>query len=570
MLNKVQGRRSLFLLMVALFFATITGCATYGKATMMVGPHLSSRNYDEARAAIQKNIKDDGKDRLLYYMEIGLIDHLSGKYQASNSALSQAARIGEELETTRASDLLKVALTSPRSGAYRGTQFERAFIHYYKTLNYTFLAAENVSQRQKFMEDARIEARKVDIMLTALQNEEGNYKDVKDNEGKIFTKLMKLFDALQGRTLDKNWLVYREDAYIRYVTGLTYEANGEFDDARIAYQQAAELYEQGYAKQYSLGSEITEQAWFDVIRMMKRAGGYEGEWPTLSEKKLSESMRGRLKLFKPEMAQLVVITHTGMIPERREMNIHLTLDLPRKELVLRPILTGTRQEKNDQASWFFAMYSDRGLLGLISNYQTRGLYGSLDGLRSKRMGLGMSWGLAQSINLPQALAGLGARVTVPYYSPNPAVFTQADVWLDGQHQGRMIKAESIGQLALQEQLLGADKDLKMALARELSKSMTCELLGNLFAVQACKIVGMVTSQAETRNWLTLPDTISIKRIPVEAGVHRVRVLTRRADNRGVYHESEQEVEVKNGSITFLRERVLPRPAGGVATAVSTF
>jgi len=569
-LHKVQNMRSLSLLAMVFLFATITGCATYGKGTMMVGPHLSSGNYEGARAAIKKSIKNDGKDRLLYYMEIGLIDHLSGKYQASNSALKMAARIGEELETTRASDTLKVALTSPRSGAYRGTQFERAFIHYYKTLNYSLLAAESPAQKQEYLEGARIEARQVDIILTALQNEKGNYKDVEDDEGKLFSKLMKIFNTLQGRTLDENWLVYREDAYIRYMTGLTYESNGEFDDARIAYQQAAELYEKGYAKQYSLGSEITEQAWLDTIRMMKRAGGFENEWPDLAEKKLSEKKRAYLKTLNLDSAELVVITHVGMIPKRQEMNIRLTVDIHQKDLVLRPFLTGTPQEKKDQSAWFHAMYSDKGLLGLISNYQSRGLHGALDGLRSKRVGIGPVWKLAESIKLPQALSGLGARVTVPYYSPHPAHFLQTDLWLDGQKQQPMIKAESLAQLALQEQLLSADKDLKMALARELSKNMACEFLGNVFAIKTCQVLAAVTSQAETRNWLTLPHTISVQRIPVTPGKHRVRFSTRRTNNRGIYHESEQDVEVKKGSILILRERILPRVMSGVATAASTF
>jgi len=561
-----------------LFFLSLTvlasGCATYGQGTRAVGQNLAAGQYDAARAAIKKEIKDDGKDRLLYYMELGLIDHLSGHYRRSNRALGQAARIAEDLETTRARDLLKVALTSPRQGDYPGSLFERAFIHYYKSLNYTLLALENPAQRQEHLEGARIESRKVDVMLTALANKEGNYQDVEDKKGKLFSQLMKIFDALQGRTLDKDWLVYREDAYIRYMTGLTYESNGEFGDARIAYQKAAELYEKGYAKQYALGTQITEQAWFDTIRMMQREGGFGSEWPELAEKKLSASMRKKLKAFKRDGAQLVVVTHTGMIPKRQEMNIHLTLDAAHKELVIRPFLTGTPQEKNDQASWFFAMYADRGLLGLISNYQTRGLYGALDGLRSKRIGIGPVWELAQKIKLPQALSGLGARVTVPYYSPQPADFAQTELWIDGKRQDQMIRAESLAQLALQEQLLGADQDLKMALARELSKSMICELLGNPFAIQACKLAGMVTSQAETRNWLTLPYEIRVQRIPLLPGKHRVRLVTHAVSGGGRYHQVEREIEAHPGELIILRERVLkrlsPPNAAGTVTAANNF
>lgn len=571
MLNRILITSRLSLLGVVFMLSTLSGCATYGKGTVAVSHDLSSGNYEGARDTIKDQLNEEGKDSLLYHMEMGLIDHLSGKYQASNRSLSQASRIGENLETTRAKDILKVALTSPRMGNYRGTLFERAFIHYYKNLNYTLLADENPERRQEYLEGARIESRKVDIMLTALQNEEGSYQDVEDKKGNLFVQLMKIFDALQGRTLDKDWLVYREDAYIRFMTGLTYEGNGEFDDARIAYQQAATLYEKGYAKQYQLGSEITEQAWFDTIRMMKRAGGFENDWPALAEKKLSVAMRERLKSFTRDTAQLVVITHTGMIPKRKEMNMQMTMDHHNKALVIRPVLTGTPQERNDQSSWFFSMYSDRGLLGLISNYQKRGLYGSLDGLRSKRVSIEAVWDLAQKIKLPQAASGMGVRVTVPYYTPHPADFLQTELWVDGKKQGMMIKAESLAQMALQEQLLGADKDLKMALARELSKSMACEWLGNAFAIKACQLAAALTSQAETRNWLTLPYDISVQRIALEPGLHRIKLQTRKARG-GIYHKINRELAVKKGGLVVLRERVLhsvPKQQVAEATLLPT-
>lgn len=555
MLNYVERMSHFSSLWLAFLLSILAGCATYGKGTIAVSESLSAGNYEAAKSTIKDQLKAAGKDRLLYHMELGLIDHLSGKYEASNQSLTLASDIGESLETTRASDLLNVALTSPRMGNYRGARFERVFIHYYKTLNYTLLAAGNPARRQEYLEGARIESRKVDIMLTALQNEKGSYQDVEDKKGKLFVQLMKIFSVLQGRTLDKDWLVYREDAYVRYMTGLTYESNGEFDDARIAYQQAAELYEQGYARQYQLGNEITEQAWFDTIRMMKKAGGFENDWPALAEKKLSNTMQEQLRTFTNNTSQLVVITHTGMIPKRQEMNIQMRLDISTRELVLRPVLTGTRQEKNDQASWFYAMYADRGLLGLLANYQTRGLYGSLAGLGSKRVSIAPVWELANKTLLTKAAAGLGVRVTVPYYNPHPADFLATELWLDGKKRRTMIRAESLAQLALQEQLLSADKDLKMALARELTRSIACEWLGNEILVKACQLAAAVTSQAETRNWLTLPYEIALQRFVLEPGVHRIKLLTRKVHG-GNYHNITREIEIKKGGLSVLRERVL--------------
>ena len=62
--------------------------------------------------------------------------------------------------------------------------------------------------------------------------------DAKDDEGKLFSQLMKIFGVLAGQVIDKDKLIYREDAYVRYMNGLIYEINGELDSARIAYQKA--------------------------------------------------------------------------------------------------------------------------------------------------------------------------------------------------------------------------------------------------------------------------------------------------------------------------------------------
>jgi uncharacterized protein len=287
----------------------------------------------------------------------------------------------------------------------------------------------------------------------------------------------------------------------------------------------------------------------------------------MAEKKLSLSMRENLKAYTPDTAQLVVISHAGMVPKRQEMNIHLTLDLRRKALVLRPVLSGTRKERRDQAAWFHSMYSDRGLLGLIANYQTRGLMGPIDGLMSKRVSIESVWELAEKIGLPQAIGGLGVRVTVPYYRPSVADFSETGLWVDGRRVGSMIKAESLAQLGLQEQLLSANSDLKQALARELTRNMACEWLGNPFVIKACQLAAAVTSQAETRNWLSLPYDISVKRLPIEPGLHQIKLSTEKARG-GLYHKVSREIDVRKGGLLVVRERILDQldPQKGVSEA----
>ena len=558
----VNYRRVVQVLLLLTVIVMSFGCATYKAGSKKAFDAVEKGNYPVAIKEMEKTIKSDGDDRLLYFLEVGLLKHLNGEYEASNRLLTRAAEIAEELETIRLSDQLGAALTSPRQAAYRGTKFERAFVHYYKALNYAFLAANNPAQKDKFLEGARIESRKVEIMLTALKNEKGTYTEVADKKKSTFSKLMKIFDVLSGNYIDKDKLVYREDAYIRYITGVMYESNGEYDDARISYQQAAELYEKGYQEQYQLESAITEQAWFDVVRMMRFAGGYESDWPRLAETKLSENKRKELDNYKKGDAQLMVIEHLGMIPAREEMNIHLTLDTRTKELVVRPVLTGTKSEKDDQMAWFFTMYSEKGLLSAIHNYKARGVSGVVQGLKSKRISIGAVWGMAEELGLQKAIGPLGIRITVPYYRPRISPYGESEVWVDGKISGNLTAAESLSQLALQEQLLDAGSDLQEALARELVKAILAEkassAAGGGYLGLAAKLVNTATSQPETRNWLTLPQTIKITRLPITEGKHSVKLVTKNLANNQTYAHSQHNIELKKGQIYILRDRTIGR------------
>ncbi len=531
----------------------VSGCSTYGTQTANVRTFIESGDYAAASEATDE-LSTDGKDRLLHYMESGMVQHLSQSYDSSNAKLDQAASIAEDLTTKRAGDVLKAALISPSQSDYAGQEFERAFIHYIKALNYTMMALANPAKKVDHLESARVEARKVDILLSDISYQKGTYQDAKDDEGKLFSQLMKIFDVLAGQVIDKDKLIYREDAYVRYMNGLIYEINGELDSARIAYQKAAELYEQGYAEQYSLDQGIVQQAWFDTIRMMKQDGGYEDEWPDLAKQKLSNA--SQTELDSSAKAHIVIIGHTGWIPPRGELNMHLTLDTNTRELVIQPILTGTPEEQDAQLVWFHLMYADRGLLQSVINFQLRGVIGALEGMASKSFRLGPLWGLAEQIGLPDALAMGGARVTVPYYKLEPKAFGMTQVMVDGKPHGEMVQAESLANLAFQGQLLNADKDLQAALGRTMTKNLFCGQMDDDLAKLACKSVAALSSQADTRAWLTLPHTIHLKRLSVEPGTHQIILRTPSA-NGGTYHEVTQSVEVGEGDIKIFREHIIP-------------
>ncbi len=542
--------------------AITSGCATHGAGMKKTLNALARGDYAASVKEVEKNYGKKNNERLIYNMDMGLIRHLGGQYEMSNKNFQNAADIAEDLETKLAGDLLKTALTNPRSGPYGGTKFEKVFIHYYKALNYLKLAAEHPERMTDYIESARIEARRIDIKLTAIQKEEGTYKEAKDKKQKLFGKLMSIFNALEG-TMDKDKLIYREDAYIRYLTGLVYEKNGELDEARVSYQNAAELYEKGFAKQYGLGSDITEMAWFDAVRVMRDSGDWEGEWQKLAKEKLSPSALNKLDSFKPGAGQLVIIQGTGFVPAREELNIKMTLDTRGKALVMQPVLYGDMMQREDQMSWFYSIYSEKGVISVISNYMDRGVAGAIKGLYTKRISLSLAWPLVEAVNLPETMKTMGpfgVRVTVPYYRPFHADFAATLISVDGKPHGVLADSESIAQLAVQEQFLHADSDLQTAVAREVLKnSLTTKIGGAIGGGELAFVGGLInaaTSAAETRNWLTLPYVIRVQRIALPPGIHNITLLTRSTVPGLKYNEVNKTVEIKAGEISVLSHRAV--------------
>ena len=355
-----------FLILAAIL--AVAGCATYGEGNRAALERMSVGDNKGAISVIEKNLKPEGDDRLLYHMELGLLRDLNGEYDASNRNLGQAERIAEDLFTTSVSGAALVALTNPRNGPYGGADYERVFVQYYREINYLMLAAADPAKRVENLENARVEARKVDILLGEIANARGDYKELADKKAQTFTKVLDMFGKVfLGSRVDKDWMVYREDAFVRYLAGLAYELNREWDDARISYQKAAELLEQGYAKQYRLGPAFTEQAWFDTLRMMRASGSFSArEVRDLAAKKLSGERRAELDGTATDQAQIVVIDEVGMVPRRAEMSLHLTQNAYIQEWILRPVITGTRQEANAKWNWFYAMYADKGVYGFVS------------------------------------------------------------------------------------------------------------------------------------------------------------------------------------------------------------
>ncbi len=464
---------------------------------------------------------------------MGMLKHLQGQYAQSNQYFERAERLSDQLYTISLSDELFDFMTGPSYSVYKGFVFESTFVHYYKALNYLKLAEINGSLEQGKLDDALVEIRRLGNRLTMLTNKTGGYH-AKNSEDKSSFALFNILKRAFGERVDSQVLLYKDDAFAHYLSGMLYEMSGDYDSARIEYKKSANGYENGFAKQYELDDKTVNQAWYDTIRVMKIAGGYENQWRMLAEDKLTLEQSKALENITKESTELLVIQHTGLAPQKKELNMILTVDAYSRSLVLSPIYLGTRKERSDQFSWFQMLYADNDVIDIIQNYAAGDIGTVAVGLVTKRIPLGPLWNNAQRLGMISALEN-GVRIAVSYYPSVSNKFAKTELFIDGKLVSQLSSANSIARIALQEQLIVANSKIQLALTREISKAILAQkafkqtkgdasILSQLGALSAV-IFNAITASADTRNWMTLPAGMKFTRVPVSVGEHQLLLKT---------------------------------------------
>ncbi|ACF13712.1 conserved hypothetical protein [Chloroherpeton thalassium ATCC 35110] len=271
-------KQTIFL--IALFSAMIfSGCAGMNTAFYKtVETNLVAGNYTQAAAQLAKNQSEFGtKSSVLYNLELGLLDHYAGQYDESNQHFFAAEKEMQLLYTKSISQAAVSLLTNDNELPYEGEDFEKVFVNLFLALNYVGMGN---------LEDALVEARKVDVKLSEYSR------------------------RYQGKN------VYQKDAFVRYLMGAIYEAEGELNDAYISYVKAYEGY-QLYEKQY--GTKMPESLADDILRT-----AYQLDFEDDLEH--YEQLFG--KTYQPKSlseGSLFILIYSGQGPIKEEVKISPTI-----------------------------------------------------------------------------------------------------------------------------------------------------------------------------------------------------------------------------------------------------
>lgn len=228
-LSRIQGI-SCFALVLCILFVAI-GCGTSVRHYKPVEKAIDNREYEKAPDLIQE-AREKGyyteKDRVLYYLDLGLTNHYAGNYEASNRNLERAEESIQELYTRSISQKGFSLITNNNQLPYYGEEYENVYINVFKALNY-----EGLNQTSKAFVEIRDMYEKLQYIDQKYQKKADVYKQnmgqEKYNQVKYIAQTNK-----QNINIKSN---FKNSALGRYFNYAMYSSNNEWDEARIDLQQ---------------------------------------------------------------------------------------------------------------------------------------------------------------------------------------------------------------------------------------------------------------------------------------------------------------------------------------------
>ena len=175
---------------------------------------LSAADYPAAITQIEaaKETVYTHKDRVVYYLDTGMLHHWNGNYAKSNEMLEKAERGIEENFTKSVSRSASSMIMNDNVLAYAGEDYEDIYLNVFKALNYLALGLND---------EAFVEVRRIDNKLVQLESK----------YDKVAREMNKAEEAHETFVAGKSH--FQESALGRYLGMMLYRADHKWDDVRI-------------------------------------------------------------------------------------------------------------------------------------------------------------------------------------------------------------------------------------------------------------------------------------------------------------------------------------------------
>jgi len=219
----VTNRFKLYLVCTLAALVTVVGCGSVSTQRKFYGPITAELHAGkpESSVALMEEAREKNKfaekDRLLYFIDAGMLNHYAGNYQASIEKLQLAEAAAEELFTKSISRAAVSLLLNDNFLEYSGEDYEILYTNLINALNYI---------EQDDFDGAFVEIRRANLKLDLLEQKYGD----------AAAELQRGLEEDSNR-VDIAYAVdevrFYSDAFARYLSMHMYAADGKMDDARI-------------------------------------------------------------------------------------------------------------------------------------------------------------------------------------------------------------------------------------------------------------------------------------------------------------------------------------------------
>jgi len=251
-----------------LFSLMLTGCVSLGKKAESMQSELVAGHIGNALALAEE--EDSSEEAVLASLNKGMLRRIKGNHQASNQIFEVAKQKIEELYGVSVSEQAGALIVNDKLRSFSGDRYEQVLLHAYMAMNYIQLDD---------LDAARVEIMQADVKM----QEWGEQPE--------------------------------EDPFVRYLSGIIFEALGETDQALVAYRQAKKVYESTKEKQNIQIPTVLKK---DLLRVLAKEG-IDDELRVLKK----EFKMRLFKFKKPARGtgELVVVLNSSLAPIREESRI---------------------------------------------------------------------------------------------------------------------------------------------------------------------------------------------------------------------------------------------------------
>lgn len=474
---------------ILLLALLLSACSPAVNRYALIDESLRAGDTHRADAIVEQAQKEYGtKNQVLYRMDRGMTLHLARRYEESTAVLDKAEQEVEELYTRRISTQVKAFLYNDSELPFEGAAYEQVMLNVVKALNYA--VAGNV-------QEALVEARRVDHRLNVLADQTEGTPDA-----------------------------YRDDGLARYLSGVLFEAAGEFNDAFIAYRKAHDAY---LAARSWSRTPIPPMLRTDLLRITDilhltdehaqyREAFADTPWQPPADRQ--------------QLAQVVVVSYNGRAPRKEDQFIDLPISFDALRLVLlTKQAVGPNTNQREARTAESLLY---GLNGRVVRVALPRLVPQKTAIAYGQVSLvGAEGSHSAQSELVQDLSALASKHFAEQYS------------------GLVVKA--VARAAIKYAAAeGIARGARAAAGRDTAGQLIALLVGSL-----TKALAISSEEADKRVWRTLPDEIQIARLWVPPGSYELRIRSIGKSGSPIGRETVHSVTLQSGETKFFMELALP-------------